>query len=181
MKGFGIEIKNNLLDPKHIENMGPAVWFYMWLIDKMTSISEEGVGLVLGGRPVKFEEVKKELGISQNTYTRWIDRLLKYPYIMATLTPYGYVYKVLKAKKRFTTIQKRFTNNSEPTGSPQTGNVIKTLHYNTKDRASSLKKSAIYKPTGEQMRFSKGKWWVLPKNGGQWLEFADKKETIVYV
>jgi hypothetical protein len=26
MKGFGIEIKNDLLDPKHLEHMGQAVW-----------------------------------------------------------------------------------------------------------------------------------------------------------
>lgn len=42
----------------------------------------------------------------------------------------------------------------------------------------SLNKSrCIYKPTGEPMRFSQGKWWVLPKNGGDWLEWKDKEET----
>lgn len=101
MKGFGIEIKNDLLEPKHIDKMGSAIWLYLWLVDKMTSISEEGVGLVLGGRPVKYEEVHEELGISRDSYSRWMLKLEKYPYIEATRTPYGTVFKVLKAKKRF--------------------------------------------------------------------------------
>ena len=37
---------------------------------------------------------------------------------------------------------------------------------------SSLKSKAFYKPTGEEMRFKDGKWFVLPKDKGQWLEFA---------
>jgi len=81
MKGFGIEIKNDLLDPKHIKAMGPSVWLYMWLVDKMTSISEDQIGSILGGKPIKYEEVEKELGISQDTYTRWIAKLEEYPYI----------------------------------------------------------------------------------------------------
>ncbi len=31
---------------------------------------------------------------------------------------------------------------------------------------------------GQEMRFSKGKWWVLPKDGGEWLEFAGKDKDI---
>jgi hypothetical protein len=101
MKGFGIEIKNDLLEPKHVKQMGTAVWLYMWLIDKLTSIREEGVGVVLGGRPVKYEEIARELGISQDTYTRWIEKLLEYPYIAAVRTPHGISFRVFKAHKRF--------------------------------------------------------------------------------
>lgn len=125
MKGFGIEIKNNLLEPKHIENMGVAVWLYMFLIDKITGITDQEVGIVLGGRPVKYEEIKAELGISKNTYTRWIHSLETYPYIETTLAPYGTIFRVFKAHKRFTKNVKRFTKNASP-GSPETGNVIKT-------------------------------------------------------
>lgn len=35
-------------------------------------------------------------------------------------------------------------------------------------------KKRYYK--NEEMRFSQGKWWVLPKNGGKWLEFGGKLE-----
>jgi len=101
MKGFGIEIKNNLLEPKHIQSMDVAVWLYMFLIDKITSINDKGEGIVLGGKPVKYKEVKEELGISQNTYTKWMDMLIKYPYIITIRTPHGISFRVLKAHKKF--------------------------------------------------------------------------------
>lgn len=102
MKGFGIYIKNDLLDPKHVENMGTSVWLYMWLLDKMTSVTEDGVGNVLGGKPVRYEEdIKVELGISQRTYTRWIKVLEECGYINVTQAPYGLVISVNKAKKVF--------------------------------------------------------------------------------
>jgi len=101
MKGYYIEVANNLLDPSHQKNMGQAVWLFMWFLDKMTSISEEGTGSVLGGKPIKFEEVVEDLGVSERTYGRWISILKKNGYIKATRTPYGYSVKVYKAKKRF--------------------------------------------------------------------------------
>ena len=138
MKGFGIEIKNELLEPKHIEAMGSAVWLYMWLVDKMTSINEAGVGKVLGGRPVKYEEVKEELGIHQNTYTQWIEKLLEYPYIETDRAPYGIVFRVLKAHKRFTKISdsQKSWRDSHKSGrdSHKHVNVIKTIQDNNKDR-----------------------------------------------
>lgn len=130
MKGFDIEIKNNLLEPKHIEAMNQSVWLYMWLVDKMTSVNEDGIGLVLGGKPIKYSEVKAELGISKNTYSRWIDKLLSYPYIVITRTPYGIVFRVLKAHKRF---KNRITTNGESTSlqvvnlSPENGEPNKTV------------------------------------------------------
>jgi hypothetical protein len=115
MKGFDIEIKNNLLERKHFVAMGMSVWLYMWLIDRMTSIGEDEIGLVLGGKPIKYDEIKKEFGISQSTYTRWIDQLEKYPYIKAIRTPYGISYRVFKAHKRF---KKRIPKN-DASSSPQ--------------------------------------------------------------
>lgn len=133
MKGFGIEIKNDLLEKKHVEGMGQAIWLYMWLIDKMTSINEKNIGLVLGGKSIKYEEIKKDLGISKNTLTRWTKILLKYPYIITIRTPYGTVYKVLKAKKRFTKKVKRFTNNEESNRFTTNRESNKTIQYNTKN------------------------------------------------
>lgn len=104
MKGFGIEIKNDLLDPKHIDSMGAAVWLYMWLLDKMTSISEEGIGLIWGGKPIKYQDVAKELGgnvMSERTYSRWVTTLKKFGYINTKRTAYGLIFSVYKAYKRF--------------------------------------------------------------------------------
>jgi len=47
----------------------------------------------------------------------------------------------------------------------------------SEDKLISSSKS-FYKLTGEAMRYSQKKWWVLPKDGGQWLEFAGQPEDI---
>lgn len=101
MKGFYIQISNGLLERKHYENMGQAVWLFMWLLDKMTSVSEEGVGLVLGGKPIKFEEVEEDLGMSYATYKRWVSTLRKAGYVETTRTSFGYKFKVIRAQKTF--------------------------------------------------------------------------------
>lgn len=101
-KGFGIEIKNDLLEPKHVEAMGPSpVFLYMWFIDRMTSIGEDGIGKVLGGKPVVFEEVQQDLGITERTYRRWVNQLRRGGYINTTRTPRGLSFSVNKAFKRF--------------------------------------------------------------------------------
>ena len=101
MKGFYIEITNNLLDPKHRQAMKESVWLFMWFLDKMTSITEEGIGQVLGGKPIKYKDVKDDLGISEKTYNRWISNLKKQGYINSKRTPYGCAISVNKAKKRW--------------------------------------------------------------------------------
>ena len=100
-KGFYIEITNNLLDPKHRKAMKESVWLFMWCLDKMTSITEEGIGKVLGGKPIKYPEIKDDLGISEATYNRWVRRLKEKGYINAKRTPYGLILSVNKAKKRW--------------------------------------------------------------------------------
>ena len=45
------------------------------------------------------------------------------------------------------------------------------------ENASSFKKTKrFYKPNGLEMRYSANKWWVLPSDGGDWLEFAGNLE-----
>lgn len=100
MKGFWFAIRNNMLEQKHVLNMGAAVWLLMWLEDHVTSVNEEGTGLVLRGKPVKYEEVAIDLGISQDTYTRWVEKLLGYPYIEKKTAPYGSIFRVYKSGKR---------------------------------------------------------------------------------
>lgn len=102
MKGFGIYIQNDLLEAKHCQQMGDSVWLFMWFLDKMTVIDhDKGEGKVLGGKPIKFEDVKEDLGISRSTYVRWLGKLNKGKYIRTLRTPYGTAVTVLKAKKVF--------------------------------------------------------------------------------
>lgn len=120
MKGFGIYIQNDLLEPKHVAAMQDAIWLFMWLEDKVTSIDTHGDGVVLGGKEIKYSEVATELGVSQDIYTRWVGILIGYPYIKATRAPHGIVFKVLKTKKRI-----RKSAESEKEGdSEKTRNVV---------------------------------------------------------
>jgi len=138
MKGFGIEIKNDLLDPKHLNNIGVAIWLYMWFLDKMTSIGEDGVGKVLGGKPIKHKEVEKELGINQRTYSRWLGILRQHGYITAIRTPYGISIRVNKAFKRF---NKRYDKN----GYQPTKNVISNKTVSV-DRDTEMKTPSAFSP-----------------------------------
>ena len=101
MKGFYIQVKNELLDPKHFHAMGESIWLFLWLLDHMTSISEEGIGKVLGGKPIKFSDLKDELEVPERSYTRWVATLKKHGYINTIRTPYGLTISVNKASKRF--------------------------------------------------------------------------------
>lgn len=101
MKGFYIEITNNLLDSKHVKSMGSSIWEYMWLIDKMTRIDEDGTGWVLGGKPIKREEIKKDLGKDVGNIGDNLTKLEEAGYITLKRTPYGNIISINKAKKRY--------------------------------------------------------------------------------
>ena len=83
--------------------MGTAVWEFMWLIDKITKIDDEGLGWVLGGKPIQLKDIE---GIHRVNVSKNLTKLEKEKYIFITHTPYGMIIKVLKAKKRFSKIAK---------------------------------------------------------------------------
>jgi len=101
MKGFGIYVKNDLLEPKHVKNMGNAIWLYLWLLDKMTSINENGIGKVLGGKPITYEEVNKDVPLPIRNYRRYIGKLRDGGYINTIRTPAGLSISLNKAFKPF--------------------------------------------------------------------------------
>lgn len=163
MKGFYIQVKNDLLDPKHFHNMGEGIWLFLWLLDRMTSISEGGIGKVLGGKPIKWEEVKKDLDVPERSYRRWIAVLKKHNYINTTRTPYGLVISINKASKRFKRDVPKMAYLKQrdvpkmvsdvPKGVNLGANLAltkKTLHDNTIDSNFSFSKGkeALYKKMG---------------------------------
>jgi len=91
------------------------------------------------------------------------------------------------------TIKKKIINNqrvAQPEGgldhrveNPDTNalsaNSLNALSVNKKKkRISSFesKKKPFFE--GEEMRFAQGKWWVIPRGGGQWLEFVGLESDI---
>jgi hypothetical protein len=96
---FYITISNGLLKDNHRKRMGGAVWEFMWLIDKVTQIDEQGFGWVLGGKSVKLKDLA--MGTQKANTSKNLTRLAKHGYIMVKHAQYGLIIKVAKAQKRF--------------------------------------------------------------------------------
>lgn len=102
MKGFTIYVKNDLLEPKHYNAMkGKSIWLYLWFLDKITVVNEKREGKVLGGKPITFELVQKDLGLDLRSYRRHIKTLTEAGYISTIRTPHGLTIIVTKSKKVF--------------------------------------------------------------------------------
>jgi DNA-binding Lrp family transcriptional regulator len=95
---YPIYVWNGILEPKHLKRIGPALALFLWLIDRTTKECN-GIGDVLGGKPVKAEEIAKSMGVDERTTRRRMDRLERHDYIDRTLTPRGYTVRVMKSCK----------------------------------------------------------------------------------
>jgi hypothetical protein len=83
---------------EHCGRIGPALWEFVWLIDKITE-EVGGKGIVLGGAPVKIERIAAELDRCGRTVRRNLDRLQDENYIERTRTPYGFTIRVRNSRK----------------------------------------------------------------------------------
>lgn len=72
-------------------------------------------------------------------------------------------------------------DNSKRLGGQSTDGLSKDKISKDKIReTSSYKKKTFYKLDGTQARFSEGKWWSLPKGGGDWLHIVRGERDIEY-
>jgi hypothetical protein len=93
---FPIPVWNGILD--HKRNMGPALWVFLWCLDRITK-EELDVGLVLGASVVTTARIAHELKDSERTIRRHLERLARHGYIRLKRTPYGFVITVAKSRK----------------------------------------------------------------------------------
>jgi hypothetical protein len=101
-ESFFFPVYSGLISPEHKENIGPALWEFLWLISKTTKEEvEDGEtwGIVLGGRPIKRTEIVTDIGGSDSSVKRNISRLKKFGYIDTKRAPYGEIYRVRNSKK----------------------------------------------------------------------------------
>ncbi len=91
-------MKGVLLDARHYERMGSALWLYSWLVLRQTHQSG-AIGWVLGGAPVSHREIEEETGFNRRTIEAWFRKLRRGGYIETTAAPSGVVIRILKAKK----------------------------------------------------------------------------------
>ncbi len=102
-EAFYFPVHNGLLSPQHKENIGNALWEFLWMIAKTTKEiqDDEGEtwGIVLGGKPIKLSEIAEDIGSSERTIQRNIGKLKDNGYIQAIKAPYGEIFKVKNSKK----------------------------------------------------------------------------------
>lgn len=83
---------NDIFD--HHDRIGAALWEFLWCLDRITEESD-GVGLVLGGKPIKLSEIVSGIkGSNRETVRRNVEHLEREAYIRRRRTPYGYVVEV---------------------------------------------------------------------------------------
>jgi hypothetical protein len=95
-KSHPLPLWNGILD--HCERIGPALWEFVWLLDKITR-EKDGKGIVLGGQPVTIDRIARELRRGDHTVRRNLDRLEAGKYIERTRTPYGLTIRVRNSRK----------------------------------------------------------------------------------
>jgi biotin operon repressor len=88
-----IYVWNGILEPKHRKKIGSALWEFLWCLNRITK-EKDGIGSVLGGKPVTYEEMAEELGVSTKTIQRHMERLFREGYVDPVLTPRGYSLRV---------------------------------------------------------------------------------------
>jgi len=170
LQSFDIGLRDGLLEPKHVKNMGCAVWLYIWLIRKMTRIDEaKRLGYVLGGKPIVYEDTLAELGISRFSYMRYIEQLRRHEYILTTRTPRGLIIAVTNAKKSFLVGKKGYSKNA--TSVPRDvadlqhqkpSDVAKMLHGYSKNATSNIREGNENKEIYKEI-FGKLKNIIQPK------------------
>ncbi len=98
MRSYPIKIWSGLLSDGHVQKIENALWEFIWLINKVTS-EEEGIGMVLKGKPVKIEQIKNDLKRDYRSVLRHVKTLQKHGYINLKRCPYGFVITINNSKK----------------------------------------------------------------------------------
>lgn len=97
-RNYNTGLRGVLFDSRHYARMGQAVWLFGWLVLRETR-ERDGIGFVLGGRPVTYREIEEETGFARKSLERWMRVLRRGGYIETTTAPGGVIVRILKAKK----------------------------------------------------------------------------------
>ena len=57
---FWIGAKGGLLDRKHLQAMGEAVWLFLYFLMRQTEINKAGEGVVLYGKPLSRRAIAED-------------------------------------------------------------------------------------------------------------------------
>ena len=93
---YPIPVWNGIFD--HRENIGPAVWVFLWCIDRITK-EKLGSGFVLSGSVISAGAIAEQLKDSERTVRRHLHRLSENGYITLKLASYGFIITVTNSCK----------------------------------------------------------------------------------
>jgi hypothetical protein len=113
-----IGIHSGLIDPKHYDKMGNAIWLFEWLVMRQTGRH----GLVLGGMPLTYETISERMGggsFNPRKVRLWLDRLRAEGYVIVTYLNYMMLRIQIVNQKKWTDEQHKIpfeplTKNCQP-------------------------------------------------------------------
>jgi len=101
---YPIPVFSGLLRDGHYQRMGMAIWVFIWLLDKVTSeyTDEDGTrwGKVLGGQPVRYQDIATDLKICLRMAKYHVATLCKETYIRVKRHPRGIICEIRNSRKR---------------------------------------------------------------------------------
>lgn len=106
-KTYIIPVSNGILEARHRKAIGPAIWLFLWMIDRSTANEpaqdgERPDALVLNGRPITVKELADELGESLRTIRYHLAKLIEHEYIRVDrIVGSASSYTVRKSRKKF--------------------------------------------------------------------------------
>lgn len=118
-----IYVWNGILEPKHRERIGPAIWLFLYFIDRTTKERpnkhnpDEIQGWVYGKMPLTLKRMSSETGLPERTISAHLLRLECHDYIRTVRAPHGLIILVQKSGKWLKS-EKRTKTQSVPSGFP---------------------------------------------------------------
>jgi hypothetical protein len=88
-------VSRGITEKKHRDRIGPAIWIFLWLIDRQT----DPQGSVLGGSLIPRKRIAAALEMPIAVVAKHIARLKEGSYIEAAGQPQGVRFRVLNQKK----------------------------------------------------------------------------------
>src|SRR6266403_539633 len=142
-ENFWIGAKGGLLDRKHLDGMGEAVWLFLYFLLRQTQINDAGEGVVLYGNPLSRKSIAKDAGgWPERRIKDWTARLIKAGYIRAVRAGNdGMIFFVRKAKSKTKNPKPRtlyFPVQCEEVGRKNVRPVPKTPRFLNRMRISLL-------------------------------------------
>ncbi|MFX3635432.1 MAG: helix-turn-helix domain-containing protein [Candidatus Pristimantibacillus sp.] len=101
-ESYPFPIYSGVLEPQHYKQINSAIWLFLWCVSATTKDEKrDGVawGIVLGGRPIKIDELSDRFGVNRSTVKRWVETLEQHDYIQTKRAPYGLIISVRNSKK----------------------------------------------------------------------------------